>query len=1112
MILPRGYVSSLVFALAAFLGFGLQSGFGQSGRASITGTVTEQTGAVVPDAKVVVTDAVTGQAREVVTTESGTYVVPLLPVGSFSVTCSHPGFKSETRIGIKLTADQKATVDFSLSVGEVTQTIEVSAGAEAINTTNGAIGQVVEQTAIVELPLNGRNPAELVFLAPGAVDGFKFGGFTRQEFTTFPTETAASVNGGRQGSTYYMLDGANNMDNYHNNATPFPNSDATQEFRVLTNNFDAQYGFSPGAVVSIVTRSGGKDWHGDAFEFIRNDKFNARDFFARDRDTLKRNQFGASAGGSIIKDKLFIFGNYQGTTERRRVNGGSSFVPSNKMIAGDFSDLLAAGIQIKDATTGLDVPGNVYTPTEWATKLNPVANNFLDVLPRTDDPSGLVSLSGAVRIRDYHEFTIKPDWYVSTNHHISGRMFFDNFTHPKEGGGGNILLADRSWTARYQNYGGNWLYTIRPNLIHNLVVSYNRLNTYSIPGFETKDGGAVCFKCMGVKVEEYPTTAPNLMLVTNAFWATQNTNYINRNNISISDSVSWTKGKHLIVAGVDVLRQSWDLGTDWLADPIFQFDGQQTNSWFSDFLTGKASMFWQGAGSFDLIKGTSWSGYAQDTIRLKPNLTLGVGLRWEPYYPYEVSKGRIPVFKPGQQSTRYPNAPVGLVYPGDEGIPSKGVPNSANNFSPRMSIAWQPKALPNTSIRAAFGFFIAPLAMSTYNHVADTAPFAPSYQVLSTDPLVGKPVPFEDPWSVFAPTGGVTPFPPFSSTDYAPGPEAPFVRPVFVQEHFSQDFHIGKVQSWNFSIEHELKNNILLRAAYVGSEGYHLPNIVERNPGFYSANGARALYQPDFTNILQYVSWTTASYNALQLTFDKRFSGGLQFTSNYAYSKNIDSGSPGAGVFSGQLPNPFNAGFNRGLSDLNHPHIWTNFWVYQLPSLKQQNAFVRGVLGDWQFSGTWRLQSGDPFSVGGGNGNNSSLAQVGGDRADLTGQPITSHQGDKSDWLLHYMNLSAFAPNGPGTFGNSPRNVLRGDMTNVADLGISKNFPFKERYRIQFRWEMFNAFNRPHFSNPSNNPADPSSFGRITSTKGYGAGAGGAEQDVFGIPARIMQFALKFHW
>jgi hypothetical protein len=298
----------------------------------------------------------------------------------------------------------------------------------------------------------------------------------------------------------------------------------------------------------------------------------------------------------------------------------------------------------------------------------------------------------------------------------------------------------------------------------------------------------------------------------------------------------------------------------------------------------------------------------------------------------------------------------------------------------------------------------------------------------------------------------------------------------------------------------------------VGSEGYHLPNLTERNPGIFSSNGARSLYAPNFASILEYVSWTTASYNALQLTFDKKFSKGLQFTSNYAYSKNIDSGSVGAGVFSGVLPNPFDSRFNRGLSELNHPHIWSNFWVYQLPGLKQYGSVMKAVLGDWQVSGTYHLQSGDPFSIVGGNGNDSSLSHIGGDRADLTGQAISSHQGNKSDWLLHYMNLSAFKPNAPGTFGNSPRNVLLGDKTNVCDLGISKNFPFKERYRIQFRWEMFNAFNRAHFSNPSNNPADPSSFGRITSTKGYGAGAGGAEQDIFGVPARVMQFALKLHW
>src|SRR5437879_6300053 len=312
----------------------------QEGRASINGTVTDQTGAFIEGATITARETSTGQARTAISADNGTYVLPLLPVGTYAMSCTRPGFATQTRSSVNITVDQKATVDFALTVGEVSQSVEVSGAAETINTTNGAIGEVISQTPIVELPLNGRNPAALVILAPGATDGLKSGVFTRQTFTTFPSEGGASVNGGRQGSTYYMLDGGNNMDNYGNLAMAFPNPDATQEFQVITNNFDAQYGFSPGAVVSIVTRTGTNTWHGDGFEFLRNDKLNARDFFAHSRDSLKRNQFGGSAGGKIIKDKLFIFGNYQGTIERYVVNGGSAAVPSDAMLSGNFSSYL----------------------------------------------------------------------------------------------------------------------------------------------------------------------------------------------------------------------------------------------------------------------------------------------------------------------------------------------------------------------------------------------------------------------------------------------------------------------------------------------------------------------------------------------------------------------------------------------------------------------------------------------------------------------------------------------------------------------------------------------------------------------------------------------------
>jgi hypothetical protein len=1123
----------------------------QEGRASINGTVTDPSGASVEGATVTAREVSTGQSRVTLSTSSGTYALPLLPVGVYSLTCSRPGFATQTRSNLTITVDQQATVDFSLTVGEVSQSVEVSGAAEAINTTNGAIGAVISQTPIVELPLNGRNPAALVILAPGATDGLKSGVFTRQTFTTFPSEGGASVSGGRQGSTYYMLDGGNNMDNYGNLAMAFPNPDATQEFQVITNNFDAQYGFSPGAVVSIVTRSGTNTWHGDAFEFLRNDKLNARDFFAHSRDTLKRNQFGGSAGGKIIKDKLFIFGNYQSTIERYVVNGGSAAVPSNAMLNGNFSSYLkgtttnlcgAGGPpnlsfdtgQVFDpdtahfvtcpagsANAGQQVvaktpfPGN-QIPTN---RFDPISLRFENILPRTDDPFGVVTLAGRAASQDYREFTIKPDWYVSQNHHISGRAFYDHFTHPLYTGNGNALLADRSWTAPYENYGGNWLWTIRPNLLNNVIVSYNRLNTFSQAGFSTKDNKPVCFACFGVNVSEYPTTAPGIDLLSVGPWSefalAQNTNAINRHNISIADTVNWTKGKHMVVAGVNVLKQYWFEGTDWLALPLISFNGQFSGVDFADFLLGKVSEFEQGAGEFNEVNGTSWAGFVQDTIRLKPNLTVNLGARWEPFFAFTPTKGRIPVFEPGVQSTRYPNAPLGLGYPGDAGVPSKGTPNDIPIISPRISVAWQPKFLPRTVIRSAFGMFASPFEMSFYNHAADSAPFSPTFDFTPTTtggPVVpgGTPIPFKDPWSVFAPSGGKSPFPPFASPNYAPGSDVNFILPVFVQTAFAPDFKLGRVQTWNLSVEHQFDRNIVAKVAYVGEEAFHLPNPVERNPGIYSTNpnfnGLRSLYT-NFGSILEYDSWVTSSHNALQFTFEKKFSRGLQFTSNFTWSKTLDSSSSSSLAFNGSIPDPFNLEFNRGISDLNFPKIWNNFWVYQLPGLARQSPIVRYVFGSWQFSGIWRLQSGRPISIS--DGTDPSQSHIGGDRADIiSGQSLNVHQGSKSQWLNQYFNTAAFTRATPGTFGSAPRNNLQGPGINNADLSVDKNFPFKERYRVQFRWELFNAFNRATFD-PPNTSVTSGAFGRITSTAGSGAGY---EQGQFGYPARVMQAALKFYW
>ena len=285
---------------------------------------------------------------------------------------------------------------------------------------------------------------------------------------------------------------------------------------------------------------------------------------------------------------------------------------------------------------------------------------------------------------------------------------------------------------------------------------------------------------------------------------------------------------------------------------------------------------------------------------------------------------------------------------------------------------------------------------------------------------------------------------------------------------------------------------------------------MERNPGIYSANpnvnGLRTLH-PNFGSILEYDSWVTSSHNGLQLTFEKKFSHGLQFNSNFTWSKTIDSASSSSLAFNGSIPDPFNLEFNRGISSLNYPKIWNTFWVYQLPALGQSSPFVRGVLGGWEFSGIWRMQSGDPFSIA--DGTDPSQSHIGADRANIiSGQSLNVHQGSKSQWLNQYFNTAAFTRATPGTFGNAPRNNLQGPGVNNVDLSMDKNFPFKERYRIQFRWEMFNAFNRATFDNP-NTSVTSGSFGRITSTKGSGAGY---EQGLFGYPPRVMQAALKFYW
>jgi len=1059
---------------ATFLLLAACSLYAQTGRGTINGTVQDSSGAVIPGAQVTLKNLQTGKVTTLTTTSDGGYSAPFLALGDYEITVAPSGLRAEKRTGVTLTADQVATENFTLVPGTISSTIEVSAASEVLDTSTGAISQVINEKSIVELPLNGRNPAELVFYAPGAVNGNQATGAiglpgSGSGFPNPDQETAASVNGSRMGGVFYTLDGVNHMDNYFMNANPFPNPDATQEFRVLTNNFDAQYGFSAGAVVSIATKSGTNSWHGDAFEFLRNNVFNAADFFTHQVDPLKRNQFGGSIGGPIKHNKLFIFGNYQQTIEHLTIITGGTSVPSTAMLNGDFS---AVQVQLHDPN-GIPYPGNQIPITQFS----PISLQLEKGLPQTSNPNGNVILNNRVQINDGNEFTVRGDYYISDTQHLSVRYFWDNFNRPAFSGDGDYLDSDRSALARSNNGALQYTWSIRPNIVNDFLFGYNQINSSTTPGLVQPGGAPLSPAALGANIPQPDQTISELD-VNGGFSISQTPVIQQRHNWIVNDSVSINKGRHSIVLGANVFTEYSLEYAGWGADPQMNFSGQVTGNSFADFLLGDMSSFNQSGGEYNRLHAVEFAAFAQDSIKLKPNLTINVGVRWEPQTAPKYIQSKLPFFSSGEQSTRYPNAPTGLVYAGDAGVPDGGWNTDWSAVEPRVSIAWQPQGMPNTSIRAAFGIMVQPYDFSMYNHMGTTAPFSPAFS-LQYNQVYPCILNIADPYSCYAPTGFKPPFPPFSGPSFLPASNVPFVTPVSIGATFTPGFKMPRDQTWNVSVEHTT-HGFLFRVAYIGYEMYHLPVQMQLSPALFATGGATTLY-PNFSNIQAYESWGTQSFNSIQFTADKRFSHGFQVISNYSYSKNLDASSIATAANVGPVGDPYNLEWNRGTSDLSIPFIWNNTFIYQTPALRGLGKFGSTLLGNWEVSGIWTWHSGQPFSVMGPNGSNNSEANIGGDRADLVpGQSLNAQQGPKSQWLNEYFNTAAFTANPPGTFGNSPRNLLRVPQFNNVDLAMMKNFPIGERFRLQFRWEMFNAFNRTWFGQPDSTVGDLN-FGMITS-------------------------------
>jgi hypothetical protein len=841
---------------------------------------------------------------------------------------------------------------------------------------------------------------------------------------------------------------------------------------------------------------------------MRNTDFNATDYFDKESPTLRRNQFGGSLGGPLVKNKLFIFGNYQGTKSSQTVYNSTQFVPSTAMLAGDWSALLnptvmggaANVIQLTDPATGDPYPNNQIDPTTY----NKASLGLAALLPTSTDPLGKLQATEYGEIQNFNEETVRADYAISEHQHLSGREFLNYFNQPTYSA--TLLDSNRSWTVNWQSYAGTWAWTISPTLVNSFTGSYNRMYDTSNSGL-TANGKPVCYSQFinVVDPSSTPCSIESLSVGGNGFGIGQNFNGIDRYTGSFGDALNISRGKHMMVAGVDVLRQYWYENTNWLALPIISFGSTTpfTGYAMADFLLGDAQSFEQGGGESNAVHAWMMAPYFTDQFKAKPNLTFTLGIRWEPFIAPADTSGRLAVFMPGKQSTRYPNAPLGMVFPGDSGVPSKGLKNSYGYFDPRLGTAWQPSFSPNTSVRAAVGLFITPMEYSSYNHVSDEAPFSPTYSFSTNTPIgPGTPpvgiIPFSDPWSIYYPTNNVSPFPPFASPGAVPPTSASIVTPVSIPATFMSNFQQGRTASWNVSIEHIFFKNWFARAAYVGSTSRHANIPVEANPGYYSAtpadDGARGY--GNFGSVLTYASVGTDNYNGGQFTLERKFANGLQFTVNYTHAKTLDDASDASLAWVGSVTNPFNIGFNRGLSALDVPNILTGDFVYWTPALKTANPFVRQVLGKWEISSIFQAQSGQAVPIY--SGSNNSGSDVGSDFADrVTSQPLNVHKGPKSQWLNGYFNTAAFGTNAQGTYGNAGRGPLFGPGINNWNSSLSKNVQMTERVNLQIRWDMFNTFNHAMFAGPNNSVSGgAASFGHIFSTNSN-------------FPARIGQAGMK---
>jgi len=1106
-------------------------------QASLTGRVTDKSEAVVAGAGVKVTNLDTGITRHSETNGEGFFTAPFLAPGSYRVTVEANGFKTATRDGLQLTLDQVTRADFSLEPGAVSETVQVTAEAPALQTDSATLGTAITGKLVQDLPLNGRNYIQLVQLVPGVSSGPPNGLATGTRPDERRLNASYSVNGQDPIVNNNMIDGLDNNERFIGTVVVRPSIDAIQEFRVQTNLYSAEVSRTSGGVVNILTKSGANDFHGSLFEFLRNDIFDANGNYnftggaTLPKQKYRQNQFGGSIGGPIIKDRTFFFSDYEALRIRQGIPITAT-IPTAKQRIGDFSENCTAGFNasgicanaaqqlsfvnaIGGAPAGA-APFNRLDQGVYAALRDPVALKYAALLPPPTGPGINTTnfASSPVRPQDASTFDARIDHRFNDKTSFFGRYSFNDVTTVQPTGfpnvgdvnpGGLFAFAGSNET-RAQNIQLNMVRTLRPNLLLELKAGYTRLALQSLTVNSGKnsanDLGFACNITNCVNVGDTQTFGlPRLVIqgfqdLGDPFFVPL---LIFNNTFQYSGALTWTRGAHNFKFGASLIRRQFSPVQSARPRGEFTFNASTTNApaplnfGLANFIVGapvtiirQASLYTPGYRTWE------HGFYAQDDWRVNNWLTLNLGVRYDIFTPKTEAYNRLANFDPTTST---------VLIAGQNAGKTAGVGTDYGNFAPRVGFAATlGKGL---VMRGGFGLSYFPGDYAS-PAVLKNPPFTSALTcgTSTTGNIAGNNCPAGT--GVFS-QGAPRPldpnaFPTANGTlDLTRIPPSTMLA---VELEMQASYNL----QFNLTLEKQFGSNVV-SVGYVGTKGYDLPMVIpdinRALPSGTSIPNPRpfASVAPRLTTIGHFVSQGSASYNALQLTFNRRFTKGLSLTSGYTWAHGIDdttangTSTGGYGNLIGPLAQAIAniKSYDRATSDFNIKHRWSFGANYELPFGKDLKGAAGQAFSGWQLNGSVIWQTGLPFTVtdqqavsgiiGGGAERPNRL------REDLrVSNPTVGVAGQ-------FLDPAAFALPAPFTLGNATRNVGYGPNQSAVNMSLFKTFKLAESWNLQFRTEVFNLPNHPVFGNP-NTAFGNANFGKISTTAGM-------------YTPRQIQFALK---